>query len=207
MPRSHKFFLALMALGLSALSLPAHAFSVQLAAYNALADDLNLSVDVTLDDGIATFEFHNDSTGASAGSSLARIYFESGLADIGLSGGTVIGGTGTAFAASYPGPAAPPAGNTVDWQGQLAAFGAGSPPPVNGINAGESLIIEFAYSGTLQALSNALTDENGNARIAVHVLDCVNGDSCAAYTVVPIPAALPLLVSGLLGLAGLARRR
>lgn len=204
---AHKYLAAAALAVTMGLSTAAHGYSIDLTAYNAVADGLSLTVDVTVDDGTASFTFANQSTGDSSRAVLARIYFEAGLADLGLSGGTVIGGAGTLFSAKYPGPESPPGGNNINWGGELAAFGASSPPPQNGVNVGETLLITFAYGGTLNDLVNGLLDPNGNARIAGHVLDCVNGNSCAAQTVVPVPAALPLLLSGLAGLGMFLRKK
>lgn len=185
----------------------AGAVSIQFFAYNAAAPELSLSVDVLAENGLASFEFANNSSGDSAGATLARIYFESGFSTIGLSNGQVMGGVGTQFGASYPGPGSPPAGNNIGWAGEFAAFGAAASPSHNGVGVGDSLLIEFAYSGSLADLVAAITDPSGNARIAGHVLDCVGGNSCAATAqVVPLPAGLPLLLSGIAGLALLRKR-
>jgi hypothetical protein len=186
----------------------AQAVTVSFGAYNAAAPGLDLSVDVTVAGGIASFGFANDSFGDSAGAVVARLYFESGLGDLGFDDPSIAGGSGVSFSTSYPGPGSPPGGNTVDWSGEYFAIGAVSPPPVNGLGVGDSLVVTFSYAGTLDALLAALIDPSGDARIAAHVLDCHGGESCAAITttVVPAPAALALLFSAL-GALGLVRRR
>ena len=185
----------------------AGAVVVSLTAYNASAPDLDLSVDVTVDGGVASFAFSNDSTGESAAAVAARIYFETGLGALGLSNPTIVGGSGTSFSTDFPGPGSPPAGETISWGGELYAIGAVEPPPQNGLGVGDSLLVTFDYAGTVDALVAALIDTSGNARIAVHVLDCVDGNSCAAVTTpVPLPAALPALLSAL-GLLIVRRRR
>lgn len=184
----------------------AQAATISIAPYNSTAEGLELSVDVTVDSGQAFFSFSNDSTGDAADSVIARIYFEIGLGDLGLSSGSVVGGNGTSFSTSFGGPAAPPGANNVNWQGELTAFGADAPGPQNGVNVGDELIIAFAYDGTLQTLLDGLTDANGNARIGAHVLDCQNGNSCAGTTVVPIPAALPLFFGALVSMFAVRRR-
>jgi uncharacterized protein (TIGR03382 family) len=185
----------------------AGAVVVQLTAYNATASGLDLSVDVTVDGGVASFAFSNDSTGDSAAAVAARIYFETGLGAVGLSNPTIVGSSGVSFSTDYPGPGSPPAGNTVNWSGEVYAIGAAAPPPQNGLGVGDSLLVTFDYAGTVDALVAALIDTKGNARIAAHVLDCVNGESCSAVTApIPLPAALPALLSAL-GLLIVRRRR
>lgn len=198
----HQFAILGLLIGLTA---GAQAATLSLVPYNSTSDGLDLSVDIAVDDGLATFSFANESTGAAADAVLARVYFEIGLGDLGLSNGTVIGGSGTSFSTSFGGPAAPPGSNNIGWQGELTAFGAAAPGPQNGLNVGDELVISFAFDGTLEALLGALTDANGNARIGAHVLDCQGDDSCAV-SVVPVPAALPLFFSALATMF-VARRR
>ncbi len=95
----------------------------------------------------------------------------------------------------------------MNWAGEFFAIGATSPPPKHGIGVGDNLVVTFGYNSTLAALLTGLTDASGNARIAAHVLDCNGGNGCAAATVVPVPAALPLLLSALAGLFVVQRRR
>ena len=199
----------LAALSIASLALAGEASAVVIpfTAYNATAPGLDLSVDVTVDGGVASFAFSNDSTGDSAGAVAARIYFETGLGALGLSNPTIVGGTGVSFSTDYPGPGSPPAGNTINWAGELYAIGAEEPPPQNGLGVGDSLLVTFDYSGTIDDLVAALTNSSGDARIAAHVLDCVDGNSCAAVTTpVPLPAALPALLSAL-GMLIVRRRR
>ncbi len=200
---------ALVAAGLLGSAGLAQAAIITFAPFNASAPGLDISVEVTTTGSQAIFAFANNSTGASAGSSAARIYFESGLQSAGLSGGAVTGGSGTSFSTSYPGPGSVPAGNTIDWAGEYAAFGALASPSHNGLEVGESLLLAFDYTGDEASLVNAILDPDGNARIALHVLDCNGGSSCAASSmaVIPVPAALPLFIGALAGLGFLRRRR
>ena len=187
----------------------AQAATLSFSPFNASAAGLDITVEISVTGSQAIFEFANASTGTSAGSSAARVYFESGFAALGITGGAVSGGTGTSFSASYPGPGSIPSGNTIDWAGEYAAFGALASPSHNGLEVGESLLLAFDYSGDEASLVNAILDPNGNARIAFHVLDCTGGNSCAAVSaaVIPVPAALPLFLGALAGLGFLRRRR
>lgn len=199
---------ALTLMALAAVGSVAQAATLNLTAFN---DDsvtgLDMSVDIAAGGGSATFTFANNSFGDAADSVLARIYFESGLAGLGLSNGAVTGGSGVKFVTGYPGPDNPPAGNNIGWAGNAVAFGAAASPSQNGLRVGDELILTFDYSGTLDALVAAVSDMSGTSRIAGHVLDCNNGDSCAAVAVVPVPAALPLLLGGLASLGFLRSRR
>jgi uncharacterized protein (TIGR03382 family) len=181
----------------------AGAVVVSITPYNLDAPELDLSVDVTVDSGVASFAFSNNSTGDSAGSVAAAFYFEIGLGDL-LSNPTIVGGSGVSFDTDAD-PASPPGGETVNWGGEFFAIGAVPPPPANGLGVGDSLLVTFDYAGTVDVLVAALIDQSGNSRIATHVLDCVGENSCSAITTVPVPAAFPALLSAL-GLL-IARRR
>ena len=203
--RQSKAIVAALAIASLAFAGQASAVVVSFGAYNATAPGLDLSVDVTVDSGVASFAFSNNSSGDSADAVAARLYFETDLGGI-LSNPNVVGGSGVSFSTNYPGPASPPGGNTVDWGGEFYAIGAAAPPPQNGLGVGDSLLVTFDYAGSLDDLVAALTDQSGHARIAAHVLDCVNGNSCSAVTnPVPLPAAFPALLSALFLL--IARRR
>ena len=195
---------SLLVLTSLALAGNAGAVVVPITAYNATAPGLDLSVDVTVDGGLASFAFSNNSTGDSAGAVAADFYFEIGLGDL-LSNPTIVGGSGVNFSTDFPGPASPPGGELVNWGGEFYAIGGVAPPPENGLGVGDSLLVTFDYAGTLDDLFAALTDQSGNSRIATHVLDCVGENSCSAITTVPVPAAFPALLSAL-GLL-IARRR
>jgi hypothetical protein len=204
--KSRQGIIAVLFAASLAFASQAGAVVVSIEAYNASAPDLSLSVDVTVDSGVASFAFSNNSTGDSADAVAARLYFETGLGAV-LSNPTIVGGSGVSFSTDYPGPGSPPAGETVDWGGEFYAIGAIAPPPENGLGVGDSLLVTFDYSGSIDDLIAALTDQSGNSRIAAHVLDCVNGSSCSAITTspVPVPATFPALLSAL-GLL-IARRR
>ena len=79
------------------------------------------------------------------------------------------------------------------------------PGPFNGLSGGESLQISWDLSGEYSAFIDDV--KYGDARFAAHVLDCEGSNSCSAVTVVPVPAALWLFSSGLLGLIGFSRRK
>lgn len=82
---------------------------------------------------------------------------------------------------------------------------ASSPSPFNGLNSGELLQIEWDFTGNFDMF---IADINGgDSRFSVHVHDCFGSNSCSAVSAVPVPAAAWLFGSGLLGLAGVARRK
>ena len=80
-----------------------------------------------------------------------------------------------------------------------------SPSPFNGLNSGELLEIEWIFTGDFDMFLSDIT--NGDSRFAAHIHDCSGSNSCSAVSAVPVPAAVWLFGSGLLGLAGLARRK
>lgn len=197
------FASALLALGIAT---PAGAVIVDLKVVNATAPGLDLNVDITqVDADTIRFVFTNDSTGAAAGSALARIYFEQGFAGFGLSNAIVdeSASNSVKFATTGPGPDAPPGLDS--WGGTLIAFKAMPPPPKNGLEVGDLLTIEFDYNGDFAGLIAAMTDFSGNAHIAGHVLDCTAGNSCTVATV-PLPASAALFAPALFGLWSLRRR-
>ena len=197
--------LLLAGLGLTAMA--SHAATLSIQPYNVFSvPGLDLRFEVETDGSLATFQFFNESTDAAAESALARIYFERGLADVGLSGGAVSSEDGVSFSTRYPGPSNPPAGSAINWAGNFFAVGAAASPSRNGLRVGDTLTITFDYTGSTSDLVAALIDMDGNARIAGHILDCNYGNSCAGVSVVPVPAALPLML-GALATLGVARRR
>lgn len=170
----------------------------------------NVEIDVNEITDIASFTF--STTAGNSTTSIARIYFETDLGMI-LSGtpSLIPSGSGVSFTVGTggPGPNDPPAGNeapSVPWGGTFERFKADAPPPRNGINVGEYLTIHYDYSGTEADLVDKIVDELGNNRLAVHILNCQGTNSCVATTV-PIPAAVWLFGSGLLGLVGISRRK
>ena len=82
---------------------------------------------------------------------------------------------------------------------------AASPSPFNGLNSGELLEIEWSFTGDFDLFLSDIT--NGDSRITAHIHDCYGSNSCSAVSAVPVPAAVWLFGSGLLGLVGIARRR
>lgn len=192
------------------------------------AAQLRLDVRDTATDGTALaadqalFVFRNLGPNAS---SITDVYFDDGtllsIAQLAPAGGGV----------SFSQDASPgnlPGGNTIGFQ-TTAGFSADSDPPVqpNGVNPGEQLWVLFnlqsgkTFVNVIQALEGVLQEPAGvNAlRVGLHVQGFSNGDSLSfvnqeggagsaqVLTPVPLPAALPLLLAGLLPLGAVVRRR
>lgn len=178
-----------------------------------------LSVDVT-SYGIGTgtggvdqvlFSFYN--TGSTA-SSIADVYFDDGSL-LGISSlidaddGTG-GSAGVDFSPGASPPDLPGASNASPPFQVTSSFLADSDPPVqpNGVNPGEWLGIVFDLQGS-QTFSDVITElTNGTLRIGLHVQGFgYGGSESFINNPVPVPAAVWLFGSGLLGLVGVARRR
>lgn len=204
---------------LAGAPLAANAAIIPLESYNTIGGTFSGEVEVTADGSSATFAFRNTTAGGT--SSLASIWFEAGFASIFTGADANIAQTGVSFALDVPplGPGnsnPPPAPNdipSVSWTSNFAKLdriGAAA----NGINPGESLLVAFGYSGTEAALVSDLLNGAGDRRIALHLISAANGEcgpnatSCSiGVSAVPLPPALWLFLSAVLGLGALTRRR
>ena len=171
--------------------------------------DVDLSVSVSA--GVATFLFQNNSTGGAAGSDVHEIYFKSGLSSL-LAAPVILNAPGTVnanFAAGAT-PASPP-GLPGSWMNFTGGPYGNTPGEPNMISVGDAWAISFALVSNLTTPTDILSAvfNGGNSRIAMHIGDCVGGNSCGALVVseVPIPAALPLFASVLAGGGLVAWRR
>jgi hypothetical protein len=162
-----------------------------------------LSVDVTAaGSNQALFTFYN--VGADL-SSITDVYFDDGTL-LGIA--SITNSTGVSFSQDAS-PGNLPGGNAVSPSFvATAGFTADSDPAVqpNGVNPGEFLGILFDLQSG-QDFATVLTSlSTGDLRIGIHVQGFATGGSESFVNVVPVPAAVWLFGSGLLGLIGLARR-
>lgn len=165
-----------------------------------------LTVTVT-DPGAGQVLFHFKNLAGGSASSITDVYFDDGSL---LALASVTNGPGVSFS-QYASPPNLPGGNNINPPFQVTAgFLADSNPPVqpNGVNPGEWLKIYFSLQsgGTFNDVINELG--NGQLRIGIHVQGFSSGGSESFVNVpVPVPAALWLFGSGLLGLVGMAQRK
>jgi hypothetical protein len=174
------------------------------SATNCTTGESQLFVDVT-DAGSnqVLFTFTNTGSGLS---SIADVYFDDGT----LLGIASIDNSSSGVSFSQgANPGNLPGGNLVGFTA-TSGFLADSDPPVqpNGVNPGEYLGITFdllagvTYMDTINALQSG-TD----LRIGIHVQGFADGGSESYVNTVPVPAAVWLFGSGLIGLVGVARRK
>jgi len=177
--------------------------SINLAGDCAIGE-AQLTVDVT-DAGADQVLFTFNNSGPAA-SSIADVYFDDG-ALLGIA--SVINGTGVNFSQGAA-PGNLPAGNMASPPFvATTGFTADSNPPTqpNGVNPGETLGILFDLQTGL-TFADVLTDlGDASLRIGIHVQGFDTGGSESFVNFVPVPAAVWLFGSGLLGLVGVARRR
>lgn len=190
------------------------------------APGLDIDLTITTAGGIATFLFQNSSTGGAAGSAVHEIYFEAGLASL-LKTPATPDAPGTLNASLKP-PASPdaPPGLKSGW---LNLFGVAydnqkgvGKSSDNMIAVGDAWAITFALVSNLTTptdILNAIVNQSGNSRIALHIGDCVGSESCVATIAgdkggstspVPLPGALVLFGSVIVGAvtaANIRRRR
>jgi len=171
-----------------------------------------LSVDV-IDIGGNRVQFNFLKSGPGA-SSIADVYFEDGSLLTLDSLVDADDGTGGDMGVDFSPNATPgnlPAANMASPPFQATAgFTADSDSPVqpNGVNPGEWLGVVFDLQTGL-TFSDVIADlTNGNLRIGIHVQGFSGGGSESfVNNPVPVPAAVWLFGSGLLGLVGVARRK
>ncbi len=159
--------------------------------------------------GLVLFHFKNMAGGSA--SSITDVYFDDGSL---LALSTVTNGPGVSFS-QYASPPNLPGANLISPVFETTAgFLADSNPPVqpNGVNPGEWLKIYFSLqsAGTFNDVINELG--TGQLRLGIHVQGFSSGGSESFVNLplsvpVPVPAAVWLFSSGLLWLAGLARRK
>ena len=202
--------------GILGTSKDAEAFTVPFAIYNGASNDFSATLDVTISNGTAVLKITNTSnpTGTAGESSITAIWLEKGFADW-SGGGLINNGPGVSFNPHGSGPQPPghqniPGADT-PWNGTWTSISADSPALKNGINPGETLTLTLFFkagnnSMTDEQLAHMITDNLGNMRIGSQVLGC-DGDTSCSITAAPIPGAIWLFASALLGLLGVGYRR
>ncbi len=123
-------------------------------------------------------------------------------------------------------PVEPPAAGSIAsfggaWQGvapdgssdplSFTSSPSSSPPAITGSGGGFDAVLTFLFSSPLTDeiafAESVLTDFAQGFRIAMHIGDCVaGGESCTAIAA-PIPGAVWLFISALLGLVGIGYRK
>ena len=208
----HKILLSAAAMFFSAAS---QAATLQLSVFENSAGDFTGSVDIELiDEDTVITTFTN--TSLVDGPVIESLHFESGAADwISNPQWTNTDAPGNnvddiVFTLAEKASGAP-GGQSIGWavspkSGDTSyKFDAASPGPFNGLNSGEQLEIEWSFTGDFDLFLSDITD--GDSRITAHIHDCYGSNSCSTVSAVPVPAAVWLFGSGLLGLVGIARRR
>lgn len=199
-------------------STPAYSVTLDfICLTNSVATDCatgvsQLSVDVTdPGGGQVLFTFNNSGPNAS---SIADVYFDDGSllgiaslidADDGIGGDAGVDFSQGASPGNLPG-----GNNATPSFVATSGFLADSDPPVqpNGVNPGEWLGILFDLQAGKTFADAILELESGTLRIGIHVQGFSGGGSESFINnPVPVPAAVWLFGSGLLGLIGISRRK
>ena len=175
--------------------------------------EAQLTVDVTdAGAGQVLFTFNNSGP---ADSSITDVYFDDGsMASISGIASIDNSDPGVSFTQDGPAPnqVSPPdlpGGNSITPVFNVTdglSADSDAPTQPNGVNPGESLGVLVNLSGVSYA--DLLSDiASADLRIGIHVQGYAGGGSESFVNNVPVPAAVWLFGSGLLGLVGVARRK
>ena len=193
---------------------------------STVAPGLDISLEVFVGDFDAgnagnevKFLFSNNSVSPQTTAAITEIYLETGLGAYlgGYLGATTVAGTVDLTRTTAPHPSV---GGGIDWDGNFDAFdkfAQGDP-----IAPGESWYVLYqALAGASDTDTLAgIMNTDLSTQIAMHITKGVfnpspycndsGDDSCWVVTwpePIPVPPALPLFLSGLVGLGAMARRR
>lgn len=200
---------SLLASGASGLTMSVGAITSNGAA-SVAQGVAQIGIDVTGIAGGVRFGISNAGPSAFA---LKNIYWDNSAGVLaGITGLVLSPGTGYTVMSS---PGNLPAGNTVGFVSHFA-IKADSPPSHNGVNAGETVGIDFSLAGgaTFDDVAAALSA--GTLRVGMHAIAFANGQSESFVNVppsdppetpvIPLPTGAALATAGLV-LIGLRRRR
>jgi len=166
-------------------------------------------VDITNPSGDAVRFFFTNSGGVDT--RVANIYWDSNL--LSYSSPTIVNGAGTDFVVGGN-PSNLPVGNTLSPPfSSDFNVSAEPPPPQNGIGTGENLAVTLSLGANV-TFQQLLASIGGDTRIGLNLVASggsmvIDGGSFNPDpdTVIPVPAALPLMFAGLVGMGFVARRR
>lgn len=182
-------------------------------AANAAAGEAQLSLSVIAGmGGTAQFTLSNASGGVASG---VRAIWIDNTAGVLLAISTITNSGGVDFTSGVTG--ALPGGETVDFTSSDAlGLTAKPPPPVNGINPGESLTWTYSLVGGFGIDDVIAALNSGELRVGVHMIGFADGGSEGFVTVgdnpppPPPPSVIPAPLGGAMaciGFAGIAARR
>lgn len=196
----------------------ANAAMLPLTVYNdnGTPTDFTAEVDISCDGGGCDLTFTNtsDPSGIAGDSAIHQIYFEEGFAtyfddaEASAFTGTVNFVQGTVTPGTKPQALS---GWSGTWSEGYFVRDGNKDDGINPLlSSGDSLTISLAFINAISfdavVLSQRILDAIQNMMVAVHVNECAPDESCNAYAT-PIPGAIWLLGSALLGLFGFSVRR
>ena len=165
--------------------------------------------DENLDADQISFKFETDAATPPNGA-LSVAYWDSNYAALTEVSITNDPGTDWTFQMDSPDQVTPgdPPGVPVSWTDTTHL--AGAKGSQDAIRAGEMVTVVFGNFGalgyTIEEIAALVESMTSGWFVAGHILDCTDGGSCTAIAA-PIPAALWLFLSAILGLVGIGRRR